>query len=182
MPRSFSPTKQGSKPVASCLFVPCHCSLSVSFPHAAAQFSVYSSGRRAMEQLSSMVGQPTARPSFQAVSSFPNGARAPNSTFFNLVVVAPGWRVGVVHVVWPCRARIRCQARAPIGSCKHATLVVPIIVMLLRGRGSYLRHVVVSTVPLWFSYCSPFLAKRSPHPGTSRVDDVRGDIPQGLAP
>jgi hypothetical protein len=34
-----------------------------------------------MEQLPSMAGQPTARPSFPDDSSFPNGARAPDSTF-----------------------------------------------------------------------------------------------------
>jgi hypothetical protein len=43
-----------------------------------------------MEQLVSMVGQPTTRPSFLAGSSFPNGARAPDSTFFSPVIAVPG--------------------------------------------------------------------------------------------
>jgi hypothetical protein len=65
-------------------------SLSISFSHArdpVLRLLLWSAGNGvAVEH-----GGPThAWPSFQAGSSFPNGTRAPNSTFFNLVVVAPG--------------------------------------------------------------------------------------------
>jgi hypothetical protein len=117
------PTEQASNFLPLCAMPLLSLSLSLSSPHTAAWFSVHSSGRRAHGAAVEHGGSTHDAPSFLAGSSFPNGARAPDSTFFNPVVVAPGWRVGVVRVVCPCRARTGVDRWGGVTRLQLATTV-----------------------------------------------------------
>jgi hypothetical protein len=84
-PHSFLPAEQGNKLATSSLCVPCHRSLSTSLPHTAARFSIYPPGRQAHGAAAEHGGPTQSTPSFPIGSSFPNGAQAPDSTFFNSI-------------------------------------------------------------------------------------------------
>jgi hypothetical protein len=103
--------------------VPCHRSLflSASFPHAATRFSIYSPGRWA-HGATAEHGEPTHGATFFPGRLLlpPTERGHPTPPSLNLVVVAPGWRVGVVRMVCPCRARTGA-ARLRLGKVRSTT-------------------------------------------------------------